>query len=107
VIEDRKHEEHGISNKETKTKRRTGRPKESFVDKAKGFGFVLRRERARRGMTQPQMGELMKVNGGAVPSKVVISRWENGINYPQRRNIDRFKQISEGAQEWLLKQLAI
>jgi len=80
----------------TKTKRPPGRPKESFVDnsaKAKAFGFKLKRFRAANNLTQEQMGKLMRINGDAIPSKIVIARWEAGKHAPQKRYVDRLDKL--------------
>jgi DNA-binding XRE family transcriptional regulator len=80
----------------TKTKRPPGRPKESFVDnsaKAKAFGFKLKRYRAANRLTQEQMGKLMRINGDAIPSKIVIARWEAGKHAPQKRYVDRLNDL--------------
>jgi len=84
---------------EIKVKRRPGRPKESFKDntaKAQQFGFKLKRFRAAQGITQEQMGRLMRVNGDAVPSKIVIARWEAGKHAPQKRYVDKLEQLIKG-----------
>jgi DNA-binding XRE family transcriptional regulator len=81
---------------ESPVKRRRGRPKESFVDntaKAQAFGFKLKRFRASQGLTQSQMGKLMRVNGEAIPSKIVIARWEAGKHAPQRRYVDKLEEL--------------
>ena len=106
-----KHEEQAMTNgKETRTKRKPGRPAGSHRDnsnKAKLFGFYLRRLRVGTfHLTQQQMGELMKVDGGAVPSKIVIARWESGKHYPQRRYIDKFEQVKQMSREEVIKKLA-
>jgi DNA-binding XRE family transcriptional regulator len=88
-----------LSNTETIVKRRPGRPKESFVDntaKAQAFGFKLKRYRAANKLTQEQMGALMRINGDAVPSKIVIARWEAGKHAPQRRYVDKLEQLIKG-----------
>lgn len=80
----------------TKTKRPPGRPKESFRDntaKAQAFGFKLRRLRAEKRLTQQQMGKLMRINGDAIPSKIVIARWEAGKHAPQKRYVDRLEHL--------------
>jgi DNA-binding XRE family transcriptional regulator len=82
-----------------KTKRLPGRPKESFKDnsiKAKEFGFKLRRYRAAHKLTQQQMGKLMRINGDAIPSKIVIARWEAGKHAPQKRYVDRLELLMKG-----------
>lgn len=79
-----------------KIKRLPGRPKESFKDntaKAKEFGFKLRRYRAAHKLTQQQMGKMMRINGDAIPSKIVIARWEAGKHAPQKRYVDRLNQL--------------
>lgn len=84
---------------EAVTKRPPGRPKESFVDntaKAQAFGFKLRRYRVSKGLTQAQMGQLMRINGDAIPSKIVIARWEAGKHAPQKRYVDRLNELVEG-----------
>ena len=81
---------------EIKVKRRPGRPKESFKDntaKAKAFGFKLKRYRASKGVTQEQMGKLMRINGDAIPSKIVIARWEAGKHAPQKRYVARLDEL--------------
>jgi len=80
----------------TAAKRKPGRPKESFKDnsiKAREFGFKLRRYRAAKKLTQTQMGKLMRINGDAVPSKIVIARWEAGKHAPQKRYVDRLNDL--------------
>jgi hypothetical protein len=88
-----------LSNTETIVKRRPGRPMKSFVDnkaKAQAFGFKLKRFRAQNKLTQEQMGALMRINGDAVPSKIVIARWEAGKHAPQRRYVDKLEQLIKG-----------
>lgn len=85
-----------LSNTETIVKRRPGRPKESFVDntaKAKAFGFKLKRFRVSNNLTQEQMGKFMRINGDAVPSKIVIARWEAGKHAPQKRYVDKLENL--------------
>lgn len=80
-------------------KRSPGRPKESFVDntaKAQAFGFKLKRFRVQNKITQEQMGKLLRINGNAVPSKIVIARWEAGKHAPQRRYVDKLDQLIKG-----------
>lgn len=80
-------------------KRSPGRPKESFVDntaKAQAFGFKLKRFRVQNKITQEQMGKLLRINGNAVPSKIVIARWEAGKHAPQKRYVDKLDQLIKG-----------
>jgi hypothetical protein len=49
------------------------------------------------------MGKLMRINGDAVPSKIVIARWEAGKHAPQIRYVTRLDELTAMSSEQIEK----